>query len=140
MSIDKKEDGSSTRHKSVNSELELAGDSKGNTVDDLMADPCIDYAFRILTDAIPMELAIKTLTTAIPIDDVKKVGENATSSTASPNNQTAASSSVLPYDDVWTDPCFEHAIKMFTDEIAKDGGLSDSSFHHGVEGGRGKFS
>ncbi|PIN11005.1 Methyl-CpG binding transcription regulator [Handroanthus impetiginosus] len=79
-----------------------------SSLKDLLMDPCIEFA-------------IKTLTGAIPIDDVKKVGDSPVSSLASPN-QTSASSSMVPPDDIWTDPCFEFAVKTLTGEMPMEKG------------------
>ncbi|KAL3834452.1 hypothetical protein ACJIZ3_009188 [Penstemon smallii] len=89
----------------------------------LMDDPCIEFA-------------IKTLTGAFPIENVNNVGENPpmSSSMASSSKQTSASasSSVLPCDDIWADPCFEFAVKTLTGEMPKeDNNVSNTelSFH-----------
>lgn len=72
-----------------------------SSLDDLLMDPCIEFA-------------IKTLTGAIPIEDVViKVDE---SSVSSPH-PTSGCSSLLASGDIWADPCFEFAVKMLTDEI-----------------------
>ncbi|KAL1550763.1 hypothetical protein AAHA92_18689 [Salvia divinorum] len=73
-----------------------------SSLSDLVMDPCIEFA-------------IKTLTGAIPIEDVNKMHE------ASPI-QASASSSVLPFTNIWADPCFEFAVKMLTSEIPVDDG------------------
>ncbi|KAI3471118.1 hypothetical protein Pfo_027781 [Paulownia fortunei] len=79
-----------------------------STLNDLFMDPCIEFA-------------IKTLTGAIPIEDVNKVQESPVFSLASPN-QTSGSSSVLPSGDIWADPCFEFAVKTLTSEIPMEDG------------------
>ncbi|XP_020549037.1 methyl-CpG-binding domain-containing protein 13 isoform X1 [Sesamum indicum] len=79
-----------------------------SSLKDLLMDPCIEFA-------------VKTLTGAIPIEDMDKLGESPVSSLASPN-QTSSSSSMLPSGDIWADPCFEFAVKMLTSETpAEDG-------------------
>ncbi|KAL0317767.1 UNVERIFIED_CONTAM: Methyl-CpG-binding domain-containing protein 13 [Sesamum angustifolium] len=82
---------------------------------DLLMDPCIEFA-------------VKTLTGAIPIEDVKKLSDSPVSSLASPN-QTSSSSSMVPSGDIWADPCFEFAVKMLTSETpAEDGSQWRVSF------------
>ncbi|XP_047957768.1 uncharacterized protein LOC125203465 isoform X2 [Salvia hispanica] len=73
-----------------------------SSLNDLVMDPCIEFA-------------IKTLTGAILIEDVNKMHE------ASPI-QASASSSALPFSDIWGDPCFEFAVKMLTSEIPVEDG------------------
>ncbi|KAL2527264.1 Methyl-CpG binding transcription regulator [Abeliophyllum distichum] len=70
---------------------------------DLLKDPCIEFA-------------IKTLTGAIPIDDVNKVNDSSVSTLPS-SSAISVSSSDLPAGDVWADPCFEFAVKTLTGEI-----------------------
>lgn len=78
---------------------------------DLLMDPCIEFA-------------IKTLTGAIPIEDVTRVGtDSPVSSLASPNQTSASSSSVSPSVDIWADPCFEFAVKTLTGDIIPMGNL-----------------
>ncbi|KAL0452508.1 UNVERIFIED_CONTAM: Methyl-CpG-binding domain-containing protein 13 [Sesamum latifolium] len=74
-----------------------------SSLNDLLMDPCIEFA-------------VKTLTGAIPIEEVNKVDDSPVSSLASPN-QTSGSSFVLPSVDIWADPCFEFAVKTLTGEI-----------------------
>ncbi|KAL0371678.1 UNVERIFIED_CONTAM: Methyl-CpG-binding domain-containing protein 13 [Sesamum calycinum] len=82
---------------------------------DLLMDPCIEFA-------------VKTLTGAIPIEDVKKLSDSPVSSLASPN-QTSSSSSMVPSGNIWADPCFEFAVKMLTSETpAEDGSQWRVSF------------
>ncbi|KAK4431511.1 Methyl-CpG-binding domain-containing protein 13 [Sesamum alatum] len=82
---------------------------------DLLKDPCIEFA-------------VKTLTGAIPIEDVNKLSESPVSSLASPN-QTSSSSPMLQSGDIWADPCFEFAVKMLTSEMpAEDGSQCRVSF------------
>ncbi|KAL7107152.1 hypothetical protein ACP275_06G035900 [Erythranthe tilingii] len=56
-------------------------------VDDLLTDPCIEFAVKTLTGAITVE------------EDVKKVGESSTVSS------------------IWADPCFEFAVKTLTGDM-----------------------
>ncbi|KAL2550368.1 methyl-CpG-binding domain-containing protein 13 [Forsythia ovata] len=70
---------------------------------DLLKDPCIEFA-------------IKTLTGAIPIEDVNKVNDSSVSTLPS-SSTISVSSSDLPLGDVWADPCFEFAVKTLTGEI-----------------------
>ncbi|KAK4436312.1 Methyl-CpG-binding domain-containing protein 13 [Sesamum alatum] len=81
VAIDFKEDGKHERN--LDSSLNY-----------LLMDPCIEFA-------------VKTLTGAIPIEDVNKVDDSPTS----------GSSSALPSVDIWADPCFEFAVKTLTGEI-----------------------
>ncbi|KAL0382346.1 UNVERIFIED_CONTAM: Methyl-CpG-binding domain-containing protein 13 [Sesamum calycinum] len=74
-----------------------------SSLNNLLMDPCIEFA-------------VKTLTGAIPIEEVNKVDDSPVSSLASPN-QTSGSSLVLPSVDFWADPCFEFAVKTLTGEI-----------------------
>ncbi|KAL2248635.1 UNVERIFIED_CONTAM: Methyl-CpG-binding domain-containing protein 13 [Sesamum indicum] len=100
-------------HASVLEEREdIAGDFKedgkhetnlDSSLNDLLMDPCIEFA-------------VKTLTGAVPIEEVNKVDDSPVSSLASPN-QTSGSSSLLPSVDIWADPCFEFAVKTLTGEI-----------------------
>ncbi|KAL0304244.1 UNVERIFIED_CONTAM: Methyl-CpG-binding domain-containing protein 13 [Sesamum radiatum] len=86
-----------------------------SSLKDLLMDPCIEFA-------------VKTLTGAIPIEDVNKLSDSPVSSLASPN-QTSSSSSMLPSGDIWADPCFEFAVKMLTSETpAEDGSQWRVSF------------
>lgn len=59
---------------------------------DLWTDPCIEFA-------------IKTLTGAIPVGDENKADENPVSSLD------------LPFGELWTDPCIEFAVKTLTGAI-----------------------
>ncbi|KAL3524257.1 hypothetical protein ACH5RR_017091 [Cinchona calisaya] len=70
---------------------------------DLWNDPCIEFA-------------IKTLTGAMPIGDEKKVDVNQGSYSNLPD-AVPGSCLDLPSKDVWSDPCFEFAVKMLTGEI-----------------------
>ncbi|KAG6382670.1 hypothetical protein SASPL_110726 [Salvia splendens] len=80
-----------------------------SSLNDLVMDPCIEFA-------------IKTLTGAIPIEDVNKMNE------VSPI-QASASSCALPFSDIWADPCFEFAVKMLTNEIpVEDGSHFQNAF------------
>lgn len=79
-----------------------------SSLNDLLMDPCIEFAIR-------------TLTGAIPIEDVNTVHDSQVDSLASPN-QTSGSSSVLPFGDIWADPCFEFAVKTLTSEIPMEDG------------------
>ncbi|KAL0341065.1 UNVERIFIED_CONTAM: Methyl-CpG-binding domain-containing protein 13 [Sesamum radiatum] len=74
-----------------------------SSLNNLLMDSCIEFA-------------VKTLTGAIPIEEVNKVDDSPVSSLASPN-QTSGSSLVLPSVDFWADPCFEFAVKTLTGEI-----------------------
>ncbi|KAK6135318.1 hypothetical protein DH2020_030960 [Rehmannia glutinosa] len=86
-----------------------------SSLKNLLMDPCIEFA-------------IKTLTGAIPIEEVTKVGESSVSSLSSP-----ASSSVLPSGDILADPCFEFAVKMLTGEMpVEDGSRYQISFQQPV--------
>ncbi|XP_042033702.1 uncharacterized protein LOC121780230 [Salvia splendens] len=76
---------------------------------DLLMDPCIEFA-------------IKTLTGAIPIEDLNKVDENPVSSLAS-TDQTPGCSSLFPCGDIWSDPCFEFAVKTLTGEMPSEDGV-----------------
>ncbi|CAA2977725.1 methyl- -binding domain-containing 13 isoform X1 [Olea europaea subsp. europaea] len=67
---------------------------------DLLKDPCIEFA-------------IKTLTGAIPIEDVNKFNDGLVSSLPS----SSAISVPMPPGDVWADPCFEFAVKTLTGEV-----------------------
>ncbi|KAG8381351.1 hypothetical protein BUALT_Bualt06G0113300 [Buddleja alternifolia] len=78
-----------------------------SSLDDILMDPCIEFA-------------IKTLTGAIPIEDLKKVDESPASSSRASPNQTSASSSILPCGDIWADPCFEFAVKTLTGDTPMD--------------------
>lgn len=71
-----------------------------SSLNDLFMDPCIDFA-------------IKTLTGAIPLEDVNKMHE------ASP---IQAPSAALSLSDFWADPCFEFAVKTLTSEIPMEDG------------------
>lgn len=89
-----------------------------SSLNDLFMDPCIEFA-------------IKTLTGAIPLEEVSKICD---SSVASPV-QASASSSVLPFSDIWADPCFEFAVKTLTSEIpTEDGSHFQISFSSGTTG------
>ncbi|XP_022888789.1 methyl-CpG-binding domain-containing protein 13-like isoform X3 [Olea europaea var. sylvestris] len=70
---------------------------------DLLKDPCIEFA-------------IKTLTGAIPIEDVNKYTGSSVSSLPS-SSVISVSTSDLPPRDVWVDPCFEFAVKTLTSEV-----------------------
>ncbi|KAK6155743.1 hypothetical protein DH2020_009991 [Rehmannia glutinosa] len=88
-----------------------------SSLKNLLMDPCIEFA-------------IKTLTGAIPIEEVTKVGESSVSSLSSP-----ASSSVLPSGDILADPCFEFAVKMLTGEMpVEDSSRYQISFQQPVVG------
>lgn len=76
---------------------------------DLLMDPCIEFA-------------IKTLTGAIPIEDVNISDGDQVSSLAS-SNQTSGCSSLSPSGDIWSDPCFEFAVKTLTGEMPRENGL-----------------
>ncbi|GFP87651.1 methyl-cpg-binding domain-containing protein 13 [Phtheirospermum japonicum] len=58
-----------------------------SSLEGLLMDPCIEFA-------------VKTLTGAIPIEEVNK-----------------AATSKLPSGHIWADPCFEFAVKMLTGEM-----------------------
>lgn len=70
---------------------------------DLFKDPCIEFA-------------IKTLTGAIPIEDVNKFNDSLVSSVPS-SSAISVSTLDLPPGDVWADPCFEFAVKTLTGEV-----------------------
>ncbi|KAH6770865.1 hypothetical protein C2S52_015668 [Perilla frutescens var. hirtella] len=71
-----------------------------SSLNNLFMDPCIEFA-------------IKTLTGAIPLQDVNKILDGPVASPA----QASTSSSVPPSSDIWADPCFEFAVKTLTSEI-----------------------
>ncbi|KAH6783919.1 methyl-CPG-binding domain protein 13 [Perilla frutescens var. hirtella] len=100
---------SSEEHKSVGAvhhEDEKHEKHLDSSLKNLLMDPCIEFA-------------IKTLTGAIPIEDVNKADDNPVSS-----NQRLGCSSASPCDDIWSDPCFEFAVKTLTGEMpAEDDGL-----------------
>ncbi|KAL3645282.1 hypothetical protein CASFOL_010462 [Castilleja foliolosa] len=80
-------------------EDEKHGKNLDSSLEGLLMDPCIEFA-------------VKTLTGAIPIEEVNKVGE------CSVNQCPASSTTIkLPSDNIWADPCFEFAVKMLTGEM-----------------------
>lgn len=87
-------------------ELTKEDDKNGKDLDpslnDLLMDPCIEFAIKMLTDA-------------IPIEDVKKVNDN----------RTSGSSSAATFGDIWADPCFEFAVKTLTSEIPTEDGCNN---------------
>lgn len=84
-------------HKLEQQTEEKQGDS---SLKDLFMDPCIEFA-------------IKTLTGAMPIEDASKVDANPVSSLASPNQ-------TLDSGNIWSDPCFEFAVKTLTSEMPSE--------------------
>lgn len=78
-------------------------------LNDLLMDPCIEFA-------------IKTLTGAIPIEDITNINSSITSSLTLPN-QVSTSSSTEP-SDIWADPCFEFAVKTLTSDAPTENGSS----------------
>ncbi|KAL3521518.1 hypothetical protein ACH5RR_019667 [Cinchona calisaya] len=89
---------------------ECKGDEKPEVplnlcLEDLWKDPCIEFAIKTLTGEIE-----------IPIRDEIKA---ATSQGSSSNLADAlpGSSVDLPPNDIWSDPCFEFAVKTLTGEI-----------------------
>lgn len=81
-----------------------------SSLKDLLMDPCIEFA-------------IKTLTGAIPIEDVNKVDENPVSSSLASSGQTPVCSSLSPCGDIWSDPCFEFAVKTLTGKVPREDGV-----------------
>lgn len=78
-----------------------------SSLNDLFTDPCIEFA-------------IKTLTGAIPLEEVSRIHGGPVASPiiqASASASASSSSSVLPVSDIWADPCFEFAVKTLTSEI-----------------------
>ncbi|XP_027162465.1 methyl-CpG-binding domain-containing protein 13-like [Coffea eugenioides] len=75
----------------------------GICLKDLCQDPCIEFA-------------IKTLMGAIPIGDETKVSMNQGSSSNLPD-AVPGSCMDSPSKDIWSDPCFEFAVKTLTGEI-----------------------
>ncbi|GER34960.1 methyl-CPG-binding domain protein 13 [Striga asiatica] len=82
-----------------------------SAMNDLLRDPCIEFA-------------VKTLTGAIPIEEVNKVGRNPVSSSLSSLHVSSTSSSNKSASgNIWADPCFEFAAKILTGEVpVKDDG------------------
>ncbi|KAL8519362.1 hypothetical protein ACS0TY_010336 [Phlomoides rotata] len=77
---------------------------------DLLMDPCIEFAIKTLTGAIPLEDATKVL-----------------------DNLTPGSSYAPPSGDIWADPCFEFAVKTLTSEVpTEDAPLYSLSSHQDV--------
>lgn len=107
--------------------VDLKEDEKNleSSLDDLLMDPCIEFA-------------IKTLTGAIPLEDVDKVRETRAGSVASPVQASASpSSSALPFNDIWADPCFEFAVKTLTSEIPfEDASHFQIAFHQPLSSSR----
>lgn len=107
--------------------IDLKEDEKNleSSLDDLLMDPCIEFA-------------IKTLTGAIPLDDVSKIHKTRAGSVASPVLASASSSSsALPFSDIWADPCFEFAVKTLTSEIpVEDAAHFQIAFHQPLSSSR----
>ncbi|XP_019192139.1 PREDICTED: methyl-CpG-binding domain-containing protein 13 isoform X2 [Ipomoea nil] len=83
-------------------EITPESSSSSSCVKDMWMDPCIDFA-------------IKTLTGAIPIGDEKKVDETPQSSLSCSSAGNPQSSVELPFGgDIWADPCFAFAVKTLT--------------------------
>lgn len=70
-------------------------------VKDMWMDPCIDFAIKTLTGAIP-----------IPVGEETPQSSSLSSSAGNPQ-----SSVELGFGDIWADPCFAFAVKTLTGEI-----------------------
>ncbi|KAI3508271.1 hypothetical protein L1887_23277 [Cichorium endivia] len=75
-------------------------------LNDFWTDPCIEFA-------------VKTLTGAIPFGDLNKV-----------DNFSSSSPLEVPMEELWTDPCIEFAVKTLTGAIpVEDPGIQDYLHH-----------
>ncbi|XP_073147075.1 uncharacterized protein [Henckelia pumila] len=83
---------------------EKVGKHLHSSLKDLLTDPCIEFAIKTLGGVI--------------IDDMNKVKDCPVPSNPSPRQiSDSCFSSVLPPGDLWSDPCFEFAVKTLGGEI-----------------------
>ncbi|KAD4584871.1 hypothetical protein E3N88_22472 [Mikania micrantha] len=85
----------------VSNPIPQASDSYGN---DMKPDSSINFSMNDLWTDPCIEFAVKTLTGAIPVTDLNKV-----------ENLTAPLQ--VPLEEIWTDPCIEFAVKTLTGAI-----------------------